>query len=96
MSEHSAESNARCWCGGEVGNRSPGDKNGLGCLENSWHDWYVTPPGSHEIERLQGAWDEGAVYGRTSCVPDEELLDDNPYRVIPPTYDEAYKAWNKR
>lgn len=27
-----------CWCGGEIGPRAPGDKDGLGCLENIWHD----------------------------------------------------------
>lgn len=29
----------RCWCGGEVGPRDPGDGIGLGCLEVIEHDW---------------------------------------------------------
>lgn len=29
----------KCWCGGEVGPRAPGDKDGLGCYNNIWHDW---------------------------------------------------------
>ena len=29
----------RCWCGGEVGPRVPGDARGLGCLEDLHHDW---------------------------------------------------------
>lgn len=34
-----------CWCGGEVGPREPGDENGVGCLEDIWHDWTeVTAP----------------------------------------------------
>lgn len=28
-----------CWCGSPVGERDPGDKDGLGCLGNVWHDW---------------------------------------------------------
>lgn len=28
-----------CWCGGEVGKRTPGDGDGLGCLENIHHYW---------------------------------------------------------
>lgn len=31
---------ARCWCGGEVGPRTPGDDDGLGCLEHLSHDWH--------------------------------------------------------
>lgn len=33
---------ARCWCGGEVGPRIPGDSRGLGCLENVMHE-YASP-----------------------------------------------------
>lgn len=29
----------RCWCGGEVGPRTPGDVAGLGCLADITHDW---------------------------------------------------------
>lgn len=29
----------RCWCGGEVGLRDPGDEDGRGCLEDINHDW---------------------------------------------------------
>lgn len=29
----------RCWCGGQVGLRVPGDENGLGCLESVFHTW---------------------------------------------------------
>lgn len=29
----------RCWCGGEVGQRSPGDESGLGCMRNVTHNW---------------------------------------------------------
>lgn len=29
----------RCWCGGEIGSREPGDKDGNGCLANIMHDW---------------------------------------------------------
>jgi hypothetical protein len=28
-----------CWCGGQVGHRVPGDRDGLGCLEDIHHDW---------------------------------------------------------
>lgn len=28
-----------CWCGGDVGRRVPGDRDGLGCLENINHNW---------------------------------------------------------
>ena len=31
--------NQHCWCGGEIGARSPGDHLGLGCLENITHNW---------------------------------------------------------
>lgn len=30
-----------CWCGGRVGTREPGDKDGLGCRENVMHEWEV-------------------------------------------------------
>jgi len=33
----------RCWCGGEVGPREPGDSQGLGCLEDIYHDWTGVP-----------------------------------------------------
>lgn len=29
-----------CWCGGEVGEREPGDENGLGCLDDIFHVWH--------------------------------------------------------
>jgi hypothetical protein len=29
----------KCWCGGDIGNRVPGDEKGLGCLENIYHEW---------------------------------------------------------
>ena len=29
----------RCWCGGAVGQRWPGDEDGLGCLEEIEHIW---------------------------------------------------------
>jgi hypothetical protein len=29
----------KCWCGGDVGNRIPGDEKGLGCLKNIYHEW---------------------------------------------------------
>lgn len=32
----------RCWCGGKVGPREPGDANGLGCLEDIHHVWLRT------------------------------------------------------
>lgn len=34
----------RCWCGGEVGPRDPGDANGLGCLEDINHAYDGEPP----------------------------------------------------
>lgn len=37
----------RCWCGGEVGFRIPADEQGLGCLENIYHD-YAVPDGARE------------------------------------------------
>ena len=32
----------KCWCGGRVGPRSPGDADGLGCLDSIYHDWAAT------------------------------------------------------
>lgn len=29
----------KCWCGGAVGRRDPGDAEGLGCLDSIYHDW---------------------------------------------------------
>lgn len=29
----------RCWCGGRVGPRDPGDTDGLGCLDDIFHEW---------------------------------------------------------
>lgn len=31
--------NEYCWCGGEVGARTPGDHLGLGCLADITHNW---------------------------------------------------------
>lgn len=33
---------AKCWCGGRVGPREPGDERGLGCLDSVYHDWSAT------------------------------------------------------
>jgi hypothetical protein len=33
----------RCWCGGEVGPREPGDAHGLGCLSDIYHIWTAAP-----------------------------------------------------
>lgn len=33
------EHTKRCWCGGEVGKRQPGDDDGMGCLRNITHRW---------------------------------------------------------
>lgn len=30
----------RCWCGGDVGQREPGDALGLGCLDDITHNWH--------------------------------------------------------
>lgn len=38
----------RCWCGGEVGPRVPGDASGLGCLENINHDYAAQQPESSD------------------------------------------------
>lgn len=32
-----------CWCGGEVGTQIPGDADGLGCLEDIYHEWREAP-----------------------------------------------------
>lgn len=32
----------KCWCGGAVGPREPGDGLGLGCLESIYHVWDAT------------------------------------------------------
>lgn len=32
-----------CWCGGEIGPRTPGDEHGLGCLSDIWHLWKSSP-----------------------------------------------------
>lgn len=29
----------KCWCGGTVGQRVPGDADGLGCLDSIYHEW---------------------------------------------------------
>lgn len=36
-----------CWCGGQVGEREPGDPHGLGCLEDIHHDWRSAERGPH-------------------------------------------------
>jgi hypothetical protein len=33
------DGDSRCWCGGEVGPRVPGDAEGIGCLTNIHHLW---------------------------------------------------------
>lgn len=37
------EGGALCWCGGEVGSRTPGDRDGFGCIESIWHVWREPP-----------------------------------------------------
>lgn len=39
---------SRCWCGSEVGVRTPGDVNGLGCLAVLEHEWRDA---SSEVEK---------------------------------------------
>ena len=42
-----------CWCGGAVGVRTPGDDEGLGCLEDINHFWQQDP--RHEDDRVDAA-----------------------------------------
>lgn len=50
--ENRSPENEKCWCGGEVGRREPGDENGNGCLENIYHDWSLKP--EIKVESLCG------------------------------------------
>ncbi len=43
---------ARCWCGGEVGRREPGDEFGYGCLENITHEWLEGGPTRERFKTL--------------------------------------------
>lgn len=67
----------RCWCGGEVGPRTPGDVAGLGCLADITHDWAWAcrncediDPGSHH------ALDEFCL--RDKCEPGCEFIAPHP------------------
>lgn len=35
--------NKTCWCGGSVGERFPGDEDGLGCHADLYHEWREAP-----------------------------------------------------
>lgn len=39
----------KCWCGGAVGRREPGDENGLGCLADISHNWQAASAESQAI-----------------------------------------------
>lgn len=41
----------RCWCGGAIGQREPGDAKGLGCLEHIEHQWGGVACGSDITHR---------------------------------------------
>jgi hypothetical protein len=47
--EQAAALMERCWCGGEVGPRVPGDELGLGCLANIMHDWRAASAKSQRL-----------------------------------------------
>ena len=63
------EHEKRCWCGGLVGPREPGDEQGLGCLENIIHGWRDA-----EVDGLGGKWHqtgEDEAHERRQCAPTE-------------------------
>jgi len=58
----------RCWCGGAVEPREPGDEQGLGCAANIMHDWRA-----REVEGLGGKWHQDGpddAHERWRCSPD--------------------------
>lgn len=71
-------SSERCWCGGDVGPRVPGDADGDGCLEDVTHNWAMMDcrncedidPGSHH------ALDRFCL--RDKCEPRCEFIPPHP------------------
>jgi hypothetical protein len=74
----------RCWCGGEVGPRSPGDFDGLGCVENITHEWDAMDcrncedidPGAHHAQ--------DAYCLRDKCEPGCEFIAPHPDHLCGP------------
>jgi len=52
------EATRRCWCGGDVAQRSPGDSDGLGCAANIMHNWRGD---SHDCRNCEDS-DPGAMH----------------------------------
>lgn len=55
----------RCWCGGAVGTRTPGDAMGLGCLENIHHVWSEVRDSRGRDARIHGMVLDSANPART-------------------------------
>lgn len=51
MMEEGAAPLPRCWCSGQVGPRTPGDSEGLGCLSDIYHVYSEPEPGLGEKEK---------------------------------------------
>lgn len=70
----------RCWCGGEVAPRDPGDANGLGCTANVMHDWRGSPLDCRNCEDIDPgpyhALDE--FCGADKCAPWCEFTPPHP------------------
>jgi hypothetical protein len=75
--------NEYCWCGGEVGARSPGDHLGLGCLANIMHNWTAASQESQDLIEaecsLEGCSDTRPHYHRG----DDEMVVTGPYPATP-------------
>lgn len=57
--------NEFCWCGGEVGARSPGDHLGLGCLANITHNWNAASQESQDLIEAEQAYE--SAYDCRNC-----------------------------
>lgn len=52
VQEEAIAAGARCWCGGEVGPRVPGDDDGLGCFDDIHHDWHGRVQDADKVDAL--------------------------------------------
>lgn len=88
MNDDKPDRAAQCWCGSEVGVRTPGDADGLGCLAILEHDWcpvgmrpdHTADPrveaGADALQALgvpaQRSWDYADAVLRAALTPDGE------------------------
>lgn len=75
----------KCWCGGAVGPRNPGDSEGLGCLDSIYHDWSATG----RPDRIGTLYVAGPMTGYEDCNypafnEAAERLEGAGYKVVNP------------